>query len=152
MEETAKQELDQKLRDSGPDSLKMVATKTEDGGVKFQHAYQAIEEKTYTPPPITVRAFDKRAAEFEAGRQRVAIFEEIKRTRPKPVISEKERMSMGQSNPVFRPNLVSADKSRLKGQDRGLDAQFAKIGANVKVPVIDQEPEGPTKEMDPDKD
>ncbi len=134
-------EQSQQLRDTGPDSLKMHAIQTPDGGVRFVHDSQNEVERVFTPAPMAQRAVDKRQLELDAGAARVALNEEIKRNRPMPKKSPAELQSEGRSNPVFRPNIVRADKSRVKGQDRGLDPYFNKIGSNVKTP----EPEAPPK-------
>src|SRR5437899_152105 len=79
--------------------------KTEDGGIQFELKPQ--EDKpvdTEAVYPKTNILLEKTKAEMEAGKQRVAFFEEQRRMNPPPMKSQKEAMAEGASSAVFRPN------------------------------------------------
>lgn len=94
------------------EQLGLSVVHTAEGGIRFQHAYQAIEKNEYVPPPISDRAAARREAELSAGKARVAAAIESRRLQATPVKSAAEVAAEGNTQAVFRPNDVGADRPK----------------------------------------
>jgi hypothetical protein len=104
-------------------------------GIRFEHIEQpAPTGQAYVEP---ARAKTRREQELEAGRLRVAQVAKEQALRPPRIKSEKELMAEGHNVPVFRPNMLQADRVISHNGapvSQQLGALMRRVGSKVSAP------------------